>query len=541
MHDDRSNIVNEVYFMALISRRRLSKSLQRNAAVVSQAKLKDWVARLNTIHDDYVAAEWELILLESFSNFGEVQYEPSQKERIDIIFDDGRVSFAADITTASDRFLHRRNPVGLFSEELGRQLRKSGIIRFGGFSYDIWQNQGVLVRDHHRSALLPHASTFRETIFNDRWIEFVRLIRANPTVQHTYYAFVNESKIKIFYSPSLKGHITGSFGGYTGANVLTENPLYNSLREKARKLKKCSYSGPLGIIVCDGGCRMLTTMPSWETYSIREIVSEFFRQHHSIHFVGIIGVQSRISSAMLLKPQHYYLPALYVRSDIERDISAVGEIMDRAVKRLPAIKTAPENAINDLKWHRPKAPYRPYLGGWTYSDSALTLSARELLEVISGRMPHDVFKKNHELANGANSFLMRIARGQHIAGIRLCKREDEDDDVVMLEFGLREGFKTPSSSAPKEWISDRMIRVGAQELLLFLAGTIGVEEFNRHIQGPTNFSDHLAAGELFSDLTFQGDPAARDGRIVFVFGSTDPAIAPFQIPNLPHIGGALGF
>jgi hypothetical protein len=521
--------------MALVSRRRLSLSLQRNAAVVSQEKLKDWVARLNTIRDDYVATEWEIILLEAFSTLGAVEHEPVENGHIDVVFraKDGRVSFAADITAISDWSLHRKNPIDTFTEELRRQIRKRNLGRFGGFSYSVSEKcqHGILSRGRHRSALLPHVSSFRETIFNDKWDEFVRMVRANPTIQHTYHASLPTSELKISFVVNLKGHITGSFGGYTGANVLTDNPLYNSLHKKAHELKRSRYLGPIGIIVCDGGCGMLTAPPTWNAYTVRDVVTEFFRQHRSIHFVTIISIKSNPSLHSPMKTSYTYISTTYSRSDAATDISSISEIIDQAVKRLPAVKRSPENVIYDLRWDRPKGPYRPYLGGWSYTQSSLTISAREFLEVISGKMPHAIFKKNHEMANGSNSFISRIALGQQITGINLFHQDDEDDDVVSLKFGLREDANAPSDKGVASQMSDRKISVRAKELLYLLAGTIGIEEFNQSLEDSNFFAARFAVGELFSDLTFQKEPCAHNDRIIFSFGPPDPAIAPFCVPT----------
>jgi hypothetical protein len=521
-------------YMALVSRRQLSRSLQRNATIVSQEKLRDWVARLNTIRDDYVATEWEIILLESFSTLGKVDHEPVENGHIDVVFSttDDRISFAADITAISDWSLHRKNPIDTFTEELRRQIRKRNLGGLGGFSYSVSEKRqhGILSRGRHRSALLPHVSSFRETIFNNKWDEFVSMIRANPTIQHTYHAFLPTSELTISFVMNLKGHITGSFGGYTGANVLTDNPLYNSLHKKAHELKRSRYLGPMGIIVCDGGCGMLTAPPTWDAYTVRDVVTEFFRQHRSIHFVTIISIKSNLSLNLPMKTSYTYIPITYSRSDATTDISSISEIIDQAVKRLPAIKRSPENVIYDLRWHRPKGPYRPYLGGWSYTASSLTISARELLEVISGKMPHALFKKNHEMANGGNSFISRVALGQQITGISLRRQADEDDDVVLLKFGLREDAKARTDKGITSQMSDRRINLRAKELLYFLAGTIGIEEFNKSLEDSNFFAARFAAGELFSDLTLHQEPCADNDRIVFSFGPPDPAVAPFCVP-----------
>jgi hypothetical protein len=351
------------------------------------------------------------------------------------------------------------------------------------------------------------------------------MIRENPTVQHTYHAFVDKSKIKISYSPSWKGHTVGSFGSYTGANVLDENPLYNTLHHKTRKLRRSNYSGPIGIIVCDGGCRMLSAQPSWETYTIPQIITKFFHDHSSIDFVGIVVVKPHLSAGRLLASHYYCSPTFYARSDSNFDLTVISEVFHKAINDLPAIKIAPDNVVNSLNWHRPKAPYRPYLGGWTYSESALTLSARELLEVLSGKMPHQLFHENHVVGNGSNSFVLRIAQGRQITGAKLHKQSDEDDDLVTLEFSERQNEECHLVQSADE-MSKQAICVDAQTLLYFLAGTINFIEFSRLVGASNSFLKHLEAGELFSDLKFckHKDTTA----VVFIFGEADPAVATFR-------------
>ena len=269
--------------MALFSRRRLALSLHRNSTIVSQDKLKDWVARLNTISDDYVATEWELILLEAFAQLGSLRYEPEEFGRVDLYFEsvDGRLSFAADIIAISDRQLHKENPAAFFADEFRRKLRKAGIIH-GTFFYKILEkdhSQGW-GRGHQRVLLLPHVSAFPTTIFNENWLTFITAIRANPGSRHEFHAFQSgETDVRVSYMPcSGRLNFYGSHGSYTSANVLTDNSLFNSLQRKAKKLKKINPRGMRGIIVCDGGCELLTIPSGWESYNTREITTELFRQ-----------------------------------------------------------------------------------------------------------------------------------------------------------------------------------------------------------------------------------------------------------------------
>src|SRR3954471_19075024 len=53
--------------VALFARRVIDSYLRENQALVSEQTPRDRVQRLNTVSDDYVATEWELVLLSAFA------------------------------------------------------------------------------------------------------------------------------------------------------------------------------------------------------------------------------------------------------------------------------------------------------------------------------------------------------------------------------------------------------------------------------------------------------------------------------------------
>jgi hypothetical protein len=84
----------------------------------------------NGSNRDYLAVEWELVLLNAFSKCGNVQHEPvTHAAPLDLLFEsyDGRLRFAADIAAISDRGANRQNPVDRFQEELGKRITKAKI------------------------------------------------------------------------------------------------------------------------------------------------------------------------------------------------------------------------------------------------------------------------------------------------------------------------------------------------------------------------------------------------------------------------------
>jgi hypothetical protein len=266
--------------MAMFSRRRLWRALNNQAY---HNKLKDWVSRLNAESEDYVANEWELILLDVFAEFGRVEYEPERFGRPDIVFRCAvsGLSLVADITTLSDRSFHKKNPSAFFSGELRRRIRKEGI-ECGSFFFEIGEKvESVKVgRGPKRSLLLPHVSEFPSLIFNEEWNQFLSDIRTYPAKHHAFRVLKPRLvDVTVRYQPSASRTFTGLHAHYTGTHVLTKNALFSRLREKAQKLKTVKHDGLLEAIVCDGGCDLLTARPDWSSYSVEEIVTDFFRQH----------------------------------------------------------------------------------------------------------------------------------------------------------------------------------------------------------------------------------------------------------------------
>lgn len=69
--------------MALFTRRVIQKCLDDNAEFVSSSHLWDWVQRLNRISNNYVATEWEVVLIRAFARFGKITHEPSTSQILD--------------------------------------------------------------------------------------------------------------------------------------------------------------------------------------------------------------------------------------------------------------------------------------------------------------------------------------------------------------------------------------------------------------------------------------------------------------------------
>jgi hypothetical protein len=427
--------------MALFTRRVIQKCLDENAEFVSKNHLKDWVHRLNRISNDYVATEWEVILLRGFARFGKVQHEPTVGSRpIDMVFEshNRKLKFAADIAAISDEQLHERNPIDRFQSELSRRIAKAQIST-GRFLVVVREDQPVAHRGtgKKRRLSLPPVSQFATYIFNAAFDQYVEAVRKDPRRlrHHHVHCQAPDIALTIEYQPG-KGSGSGiaSYGSYTSTTVKDDNPLFNALKSKAAQLKKSGFEGIRGIIVCDRGSRMFNEMSNWATYSMSEVIREFFRQHTSVSFVVAIGIRSRAST--MSGTFHKDLePRLFPRdADVKAAwVSELDRLIIDVTRSLPEIYQTPENAINSLKWNRSTTRTNLYQGGSIVKGNEIRISARELLDLMAGKLDQKRFAQHHAVGNG-NIFKTFHDHGKIIKRAQVEPRPDEDDDWIILEF-----------------------------------------------------------------------------------------------------------
>jgi hypothetical protein len=434
--------------MAIFTRRVIQRCLDESAEFASQEALQDWVARLNTVSDDYVATEWEVALLWAFAQFGNVLHEPKHGQRpIDLFFEsrDRVLQFAADIVAISDRGLHEKNPISRFQDELWKRIYKAKI-QTGGFFFKVEEQQPIPHRGtkRKRRLLLPPASEFSTYIFNADFETFLERIRNEPHIQHTHYSRHPSPAVAVMiqYLPGRVGVATASYGSYTSTTVKDDNPLFNALRRKAAQLKQSAWDGIRGVIVCDGGSRMFNEMANWATFNMTEVIREFFRTHHSVDFVVILGIKDE-SLFHGERSRHRVEPKIFVRSKDADWLPKLEALVPRVTNTLPSIQQSPENAINEMKWNRSTIYTKPYLGGSTMEEDRIQMSAREFLDLLAGRLDQKRFMQNHDAGGGKSIFSIFQAKGKMITGARLERRPDEDDDLLILEFGTGDPAVSP--------------------------------------------------------------------------------------------------
>ncbi len=422
--------------MAIFARRELKRCLDENAAFVCSEKLNDWVQRLNDISDKYASTEWEIVLTNRFSKLGIVEHEKKEHGRVDLVFhsSDGGVAFAADIVTISDQPLHENNPVEALWEELRMRVRR---IRTGGFGFQIGEKRQATYpgSGNKRQLLISRASEFGPLIFNEGFQKFLYAIEQNPSIRTSYHAVSPGVNVLITYFPGRVGVFQGWHGSYTDTTVIDNNPLFNALEKKRKKkqLKRCNFAGPKGVIVCDGGCRMLDEpLSHHSTYSVEQVVREFFRRHKSINFVAIIAIKSEMPSRGGVS--YRYTHRLFVNSGCKLPEQELHRVLVGIVRSLPELQMTPDNAVRRSKFPKSSGRYIPHRGGLQVSGERIRISARELLELMAGRLDQKQFLRCNNFS-GTGFFEQRLKQGELIIKASLDRQPDEDDDWITFEFG----------------------------------------------------------------------------------------------------------
>lgn len=426
--------------MAIFPKRILQKMLNQNAHFLSEKQLREHVNKLNKGGIDSLSTEWETIILNTFSKIGHVQHEQSfgGNRFADLFFksnDEPNISFLADITTVSDRGYEEDNPVKAFIDETKRILKKRGI-KLRGFHYEIGS-----VKDKRGMRLkIPHKGQF-DVFFNGfEFTDFTARIKKNPISQHALHFFSKEVEVKLFYNPQSK-YISGQHASYNSAHSITNNPVYNTLKSKIDQLKKTGYSGILAIFICDGGCNLLTSnLKDWQSYNLDNIISEFYRQYSSIHFVLVFSVKETPYNFLQVRQKKYIEVKIFSNPLTLKYTEDLLNVLNKFVVNLPLpVNTAINAAHKFSKGFKEKG--NSFYGGSMITNKTIKISSRGLLELLSGRIEQSKFLQDHcfvptsERPTDRNPFDLKLNEGRLISNIWVEKSVDNDDDWIVLEFG----------------------------------------------------------------------------------------------------------
>src|ERR1700679_1686501 len=168
--------------MAMFAKRVLQRCIDESHGYVSASTRHKWVAKLkSTRATDYIATEWEIVLLNVFSRLGTLLHEPELgfPKKVDVVLENSALKFCADITAISDKGFHQTTPIRELEDQLRSHYQVSGITG-GGLVLDVSSVGFATYKGVKQRRILPAKAEFDKQVFNEGFISFIDDIRLNP-------------------------------------------------------------------------------------------------------------------------------------------------------------------------------------------------------------------------------------------------------------------------------------------------------------------------------------------------------------------------
>ena len=226
----------------IFARRSIQRFIDRLSETLPQATVERLVRNLNQNNHASLGFEWEVVVLFTLDRLGEIDYEFDHggESLPDVTFrlsGQETVCFVADVATVSDRGREEENPIRMLSDFLHEKARALGMP--GGFQYRVEGDQtGKRFGDRKVKLAMPHHKKLR--VFLEKHV--------TPRLREIKETGLDEAEIPI--SEPYRILITyrkdatvswGSHPSYTAAYSLTKNPVYTSLKGKAKQLSRSGF------------------------------------------------------------------------------------------------------------------------------------------------------------------------------------------------------------------------------------------------------------------------------------------------------------
>ena len=300
-------------------------------------------------------------------------------------------------------------------------------VQIDGYPHSVYRGSEEKVR-----LKLPNRAEFNDKIFNSGFFAFLRNVRSVPEQRQRFDVVTADTSVHFTYEPSRRGTSSGGHPSFTFASIIDQNPVYNALKAKGDQLKGVGYDGITGIFLCDGGCEMLrSTMNNWASYSVDEIVREFFRHFDSVSFVAIFIVRER--SSLSLNDRTRVVDAKWQLNPKWRaDFAPLTQVLAKIHQLIPETQFTPENAMHHLR------SKNGMLGRYVeklITGGNMKMSLREFQELLAGVKTIEEFENDYAMAPQSNLFRTMLSEGRLISQVTVEHRPEKDDDTVIIEFG----------------------------------------------------------------------------------------------------------
>lgn len=419
--------------MPFFSRRTFQKMIDENRLFMSEEAISTLIGKLNSGKIDSFPFYWEVFLLNLLSKIGNVTHEKNHggTTNPDITFTNNEIEFLADITTVSDSDQEKNNDYRYFMNELGLFSKRRGLKYLNGFDIRVsGELKGERGSKKAKISLPPKNLT--HSFIKEYLIDFIDGI-VNDVSSHQSITVKNEiANISISYNPS-SHYTTGGYLDYTSIYSIDKNPIYNSLTNKNKQLKKSGYQGIKGVFICDGDCNELRKKykSGVTNFSVKDIVNHFFSKKDQLDFVAIMHISHHQNHLSNSSTHAFGLDVFYAKNDMAVFCEKLHCQIKKAIGTFPHPQRTAKNSLGLLQ-HNNFLPSPSKFGAFNMSNEKITLSSRAILELMTGSVNQADFINEHKYV--INALTNKLNSGRLPLSITLLKEESQDDDWVMMDF-----------------------------------------------------------------------------------------------------------
>jgi len=412
----------------VFSRRTIQTLFDGLSSHLSAADVAELVRRLNTPRAR-LAATWEIAVCYGLSRVGNISFQVplTSGKKPDVAFSiPDMISFVADVTTLSDDGYQN---IDAFSDDL------VSVIRQAGHDPNKFHTEIESERIGSKVKLLIPEPSERMQMLRTHLVPFFREIKEGGHDKLSRTFSEPDLRITVSYDRHQR-YMSSNFRSYNQARSVDQNPLRRRLAIKASQLK--GVEGLAGIIVCDGGCSLLSGAGrDMDAFSADDIIRKFLRSSTSIDFVYTITARRGYA----LRADCSFEGQGWTRDPTAKPL--VESIMRSMLANLPPpifdAKNAAIQAEQKTLDFGSRADFSFAING--EKIMSVSISARRLLEILAGKhSPSDIDTIcgkpiEPDIPGFPNPFSTALAKGQLIKEIQIEPIGGKDDDHITIIFG----------------------------------------------------------------------------------------------------------
>jgi hypothetical protein len=227
--------------------------------------------------------------------------------------------------------------------------------------------------------------------------------------------------------------------------------LWRALEDKSDQIKRAgprSAGDLVGVILCDGGCGILRSLPNFHTLTAEQIIDRFLRKSTTVDFVCVVEVVESTTYGRTPPPR---LEARMWSIRAKAWAESFSAKLNSALQCLPPPRDSAINTLNYFKWAEDRQHlYGRYKRSSTMTHNSLELSLRAVMDYLAGRIDRKEFESIVH-PDWLLQLKNRLDQGRAIENVAINCSPGEDDDGLVITFGVHDAakslFRTPTSHA----------------------------------------------------------------------------------------------